>query len=45
MMALSLGTERTEKHWNALLSNVGLRIVRIWGVGPETEGLIEAVFE
>ena len=45
MMALSLGTERTEKHWKALLSNVGLKVVKIWGVGPETEGLIEAVLE
>ena len=45
MMALSLGMERTEKHWNSLLSNVGLTVVKIWGVGPEMEGLIEAVLE
>ena len=45
MMALSLGTERTEKQWNALLSNVGLKVVKIWGVGPEMEGLIEAILE
>ena len=45
MMALSLGTERTERHWNALLSSAGLKIVKIWGIGPEMESLIEAVLE
>ena len=43
MMALSLGTERTERHWNALLNSAGLKIVKIWGIGPEMESLIEAV--
>ena len=45
MMALSLGMERTENHWNVLLSSVGLKIVKIWGVSPEMESLIEAVLE
>ena len=45
MMALSLGTERTERQWNALLSSAGLKIVKIWGIGPEMESLIEAVLE
>ena len=45
MMALSLGMERTEKDWNVLLSSVGLKIVKIWGIGPEMESLIEAVLE
>lgn len=45
MMALLSGMERTKKHWSALLSSVGLKIVKIWGLGPEMESLIEAVLE
>jgi len=45
MMALLSGMERTKSHWTALLKSVGLKIVKIWGLGPETESLIEAVLE
>ena len=45
MMAFSLGMERTERQWNALLSSAGFKIVKIWGVGLEVESLIEAVLE
>lgn len=45
MMALLSGMERTKSHWSALLRSVGLKIVKIWGLGPETESLIEAVLE
>ena len=43
MMAVCTGMERTEGDWEALLRSEGLRITKIWGPGPETEGLVEAV--
>ena len=42
MMALVSGMERSVKQWHALLDSVGLKIVRIWSKGSETESLIEA---
>ena len=45
MMAVVSGMERTETQWKELLSSVGLKIVRFWSVGAESEGLIEAVVE
>lgn len=43
MLALLSGIERTETMWKALLESVGLKVVKIWTAGKETEGLIEAV--
>jgi hypothetical protein len=45
MMALLNGMERTEEQWTALLSQAGLKIVKFWSVGSESEGLIEAMLE
>lgn len=43
MMCLFAGTERTRSHWDALLGSAGLKIVKVWDLGPDTESLIEAV--
>ena len=43
MMALGGGMERTMSDWEALLRSEGLRVSKVWGPGPESEGLIEAV--
>ncbi|KAJ5172351.1 hypothetical protein N7492_004944 [Penicillium capsulatum] len=40
MMEIGSG-ERTERQWRTLLGNVGLRIVKIWGVQRGVESLIE----
>lgn len=45
MMVLLSGIERTETQWKELLSSVGLKIVKFWSVGPEDEGLIEAMLD
>ncbi|KAI4173394.1 MAG: hypothetical protein LQ343_002926 [Gyalolechia ehrenbergii] len=45
MMCLFAGTERTRSQWDALLGSAGLKIVKLWGPGQETESLIEAVLE
>lgn len=45
MMVMLSGTERSETQWKELLSSVGLKIVKFWSIGPENEGLIEAVLE
>ncbi|KAL8936525.1 MAG: hypothetical protein Q9216_004888 [Gyalolechia sp. 2 TL-2023] len=45
MMCLFAGTERTRSQWDALLSSAGLKIVKLWGPGQESESLIEAVLE
>lgn len=43
MLSLFSGMERTETQWRALLDSVGLDIVKVWSIGKDTEGLIEAV--
>ncbi|KUJ15863.1 S-adenosyl-L-methionine-dependent methyltransferase [Mollisia scopiformis] len=43
MLALFSGMERTETHWRNLLESVGLEVVKVWSIGKETEGLIEAM--
>ena len=43
MLALCSGMERTERQWRELLASVGLKIVNIWGMGRESESLIEVV--
>lgn len=45
MMALFSGMQRTQSQWKNLLESVGLKIVKFWSIGPEVEGLIEAVVE
>lgn len=45
MMCLFSGMERTRSQWDALLGRVGLKIIKLWGPGQETESLIEAVLE
>ena len=43
-MALTGGSERTEKQWRALLEKAGLEIKQIWQVnGEDGECLIEAM--
>jgi hypothetical protein len=42
MMACLNGRERTEGQWTKLLTKAGLRIIKFWKAGPESEGLIEA---
>ncbi|KAI0505266.1 S-adenosyl-L-methionine-dependent methyltransferase [Xylaria bambusicola] len=45
MMALLNGMERTEAEFSALLDAAGLKVVKFWSVGAETEGLVEAVLK
>ncbi len=45
MMALLNGMERTEAQWTTLLEAAGFRVVNFWTVGPQTEGLVEAVLK
>ncbi|KAI0473122.1 S-adenosyl-L-methionine-dependent methyltransferase [Xylariaceae sp. FL0804] len=45
MMALLNGMERTEAQFTKLLDDAGLKVVKCWSVGAETEGLIEAVLK
>lgn len=42
MMVLFSGMERSTRQWTDLLSSVGLKIVKIHSVGPDSEGLVEA---
>jgi hypothetical protein len=41
MMADFASTERTEKHWYALIESAGLKITKIWTVRRGVESLIE----
>lgn len=41
MMALVAGRERSEEDWRALLGEVGMRVVRIWGVEGAAHSVIE----
>ncbi|KAI2631841.1 S-adenosyl-L-methionine-dependent methyltransferase [Hypoxylon sp. NC1633] len=45
MMAVLNGMERTEAQFTELLDAAGLKIVKFWSVGAETEGLVEAVLK
>ena len=45
MLALQSGMERTERQWRELLASVGLKFVKSWGLGSESDSLIEAVLE
>ena len=45
MMTLFSGMERTEVQWRKLLGALGLEFMKGWGVGKDTEGLIEAVWK
>ncbi|MCJ1311254.1 hypothetical protein MMC25_004925 [Agyrium rufum] len=45
MMTLFSGMERTETQWKELLDSAGLKVVKFWGIGKDTEGLIEAVLK
>ncbi|KAI0193852.1 S-adenosyl-L-methionine-dependent methyltransferase [Astrocystis sublimbata] len=45
MMALLNGMERTEAQFCKLLDAAGLKVVKFWSVGVETEGLVEAVLK
>ena len=45
MIALVCGLERSEKQWTELLKTVGLKIVKIHGLGPKSESVIEAILE
>lgn len=44
MLSLHSGTQRSEKHWAALLEPVGLRIINFWHFA-KGEGLVEAVLK
>ncbi|KAH8432816.1 putative O-methyltransferase [Aspergillus melleus] len=41
MMANFASTERTEKHWRALVESVGLKVTKIWTARRGVESLIE----
>ena len=43
MMTLFGSMERNQGQWKEFLGLVGLRIVKIWELGPNCEHLIEAV--
>ena len=43
MITLFRSMERTESQWMDLLGQEGLKIVKIWEIGPNSESLIEAV--
>ncbi|KAI1380750.1 S-adenosyl-L-methionine-dependent methyltransferase [Hypoxylon crocopeplum] len=45
MMAVLNGMERTEAQFTELLDAAGLKVVKFWSVGAETEGLVEAVLK
>ncbi|EMR61870.1 putative o- protein [Eutypa lata UCREL1] len=45
MMAVLNGMERTEAQFTKLLDAAGLKVVKFWSVGAETEGLVEAVLK
>ena len=42
MMVVNNGMERTEEQWKSLLDRAGLKVVKVWKVSEEVEGLIEA---
>lgn len=39
------GMERTEAQFSELLDAAGLKVIKFWTVGPEVEGLVEAVLK
>lgn len=45
MMAVLNGMERTEAQFSELLDAAGLKVIKFWTVGPEVEGLVEAVLK
>ncbi|KAI1125485.1 S-adenosyl-L-methionine-dependent methyltransferase [Nemania abortiva] len=45
MMAALNGMERTEAQFTDLLDAAGLKVVKFWSIGAETEGLVEAVLK
>ncbi|KAI1181015.1 S-adenosyl-L-methionine-dependent methyltransferase [Nemania sp. FL0916] len=45
MMAVLNGMERTEAQFTELLDAAGLKVVKFWSVGAETEGLVEAMLK
>lgn len=44
-IAVLNGMERTEAQFTKLLDAAGLKVVKFWSVGAETEGLVEAVLK
>ncbi|OTA84159.1 hypothetical protein M434DRAFT_83423 [Hypoxylon sp. CO27-5] len=45
MMAILNAMERTEAQYSKLLDAAGLKVVKVWSVGAETEGIVEAVLK
>ena len=45
MMALLNGMERTETQWTRLLTQAGMKVVKFWKAGADSEGLIEVELE
>jgi hypothetical protein len=45
MMTVVAAEERTEKNWNRLLKEVGLKVVKLWTFEIGTEAVIEAELE
>ncbi|KAI1427702.1 S-adenosyl-L-methionine-dependent methyltransferase [Xylaria sp. FL1777] len=45
MMTLLNGMQRTEDQFSELLDAAGLKVVKFWSVGAETEGLVEATLK
>ncbi|KAL9596013.1 MAG: hypothetical protein Q9219_006097 [cf. Caloplaca sp. 3 TL-2023] len=43
MMCLFAGMERTHSQWTELLASTGLKIVKLWGSGSNSESVIEAM--
>lgn len=39
------GMERNEAQFTELLDAAGLKVVKFWTVGPEVEGLVEAILK
>ncbi|KAI0477477.1 S-adenosyl-L-methionine-dependent methyltransferase [Xylariaceae sp. FL0804] len=45
MMALLNSLERTEAQWTHLLDAAGLKVVKFWSCGVDTEGIVEATLK
>ncbi|OTA67095.1 S-adenosyl-L-methionine-dependent methyltransferase [Hypoxylon sp. EC38] len=45
MMAILNAMERTEAQYSKLLDAAGLKIAKVWSIGAETEGIVEAVLK
>ena len=43
MMTLFGSMERNQSQWRELLGQVGLEVIKVWELGPNSENLIEAV--